>query len=700
MREFAKQERLTLNTLVQAAWAFVLSRYCGEDDVVFGVTVSGRSVHFPDFDEIVGPLLNTLPLRVQLERQTKVTDWIASIQNANLEIREHEHTPLAKIQRWSEVPPGESLFETLIAFENIELPDFSIEDLTISDPIYVEESNYPLALLVFPEDAIRIVCVHQADQFPDELASQMLNHVVAFLERLPDCREMELGRIPFFTNKEIDDEKEAFEQRRVEIPEVCIHDLIAEQVQLNPGATAVVFDDRSLTYQELSDQAEALAERLRGIEVGEPIGLFVERSMEMIVGILGILKAGGAYVPLDPSYPASRIAYLIEDSAAKNLVTTKSIRDQLPKVDARVFCVDDQDGTVDESLSATSAIPSSNAYIIYTSGSTGNPKGVAITHGNLVHSTAARIIYYDELPDVFLLFPSFSFDSSVAGIFWTLCTGGAIVIPLEGEQHLMHRLAELIEKWSVTHLLCLPSICDLLFDAASKESLASLKTVIVAGESCSAQFIRKHRSRWESRAIYNEYGPTECSVWASVQKIDPAIEGDVIPIGAPISNTRVYILDRNGNQTPTGVVGELCISGLGVSPGYWRRPELTEVRFVATPDNPSERMYRTGDLACIRADGTIEFLGRIDDQLKIRGIRIEPGEIEAIIAEDHRVDDVIVTSYVPLESHNLEERDVNSLSHRLEQIGNAAAERLLAEIETLSDEEARQLLSEDNGNPK
>jgi amino acid adenylation domain-containing protein len=386
--------------------------------------------------------------------------------------------------------------------------------------------------------------------------------------------------------------------------------------------------------------------------------------MEMVIGILGILKAGGAYLPLDPAYPKERLAFMLEDTGVSVLLTQERLLETLPKHTAKVICLDTDwesiqvriDSSIQNSPPHPPLVrgeyeegesqgagktqnPSSLAYAIYTSGSTGKPKGVLVTHQNLVHSTWTRHLYYHQPVTSFLLLSSFAFDSSVAGIFWTLCQGGMLVLPQDFQKD-PQQLTELIARHRVSHLLTVPSFYSLLLEQAKLGQLDSLRVAIVAGEVCRKELVERHYQQLPQASLFNEYGPTEGTVWSSVYHCQPCELNNQIPIGCPIANTQIYLLDAQLQPVPIGIVGELYIGGAGVARGYLNRPELTAEKFIPNPFQPGERLYKTGDLACYLPDGTIKFLGRIDHQVKLRGFRLELGEIEAVLNQYPGVQDV------------------------------------------------------------
>ncbi|AUX43561.1 uncharacterized protein SOCE26_050110 [Sorangium cellulosum] len=428
--------------------------------------------------------------------------------------------------------------------------------------------------------------------------------------------------------------------------DLCIHQLFEAQAARTPDAAAVISGDRQLTYRELDARANELAHRLRemGVAPGVLVGVCMERSPEMLVGLLGVLKAGGAYLPLDPAYPQDRLAFMLDDAGAPILLSQASLAGRLPSGRARLLCVDSDWQAMASGHSmnpACAATPLDLSYVIYTSGSTGQPKGVAVTHRNLVHSTTARLLVYPEPVRRLLLVSSFGFDISTAQIFWALCSGGALVLAPDSFSKNPEGVAALIAARRVSHLLCVPSLYAFaLAQPGAREALSSLTTVILGGETIPLNLVAEHQERAAHAALFNEYGPTEATVWSSVCRITEAHgAGRSVPIGRPIPRTEIYLLDERMQPVPTGAPGELYIGGAGVARGYLHRPELSAQKFIPDPfsADPSARLYRTGDLGRLLPDGNIEFLGRLDHQVKIRGYRIELGEIESVLCSHPEV---------------------------------------------------------------
>jgi microcystin synthetase protein McyB len=648
LKSFARQHHLTLSTIVHGAWALLLSRYSGEEDVLFGTTLSGRPADLRGVENMVGMFINTLPLRVRIQEDGSLLPWLQQVQEQQLQIRQVEYSSLAQIQRLSDVQPGLPLFESILVFENYPVQPDGERSLKVEDIHYREQSNYPLAVLVLPGEWMRLLVIYDQTRFKADVIESMLIHLQTLLVEMTADPNRKLNDLPLMDADEY--RQTVVDWNKTDTspgPLLWIHDQIAAVAMMTPQQTAVIAGNGSLSYGELDSLANRLAHHLlrRGVQPGMLVGLYADRSTMMMVGILGILKAGCAYVPLDPAYPSSRVEFILDDTKTPVVVTQPHLAAKLGLPDDRILILDEAWSEIVAESDESPAVlvkESDLAYMIYTSGSTGNPKGVMVTHSCLFHSNAARLQYYGGKVGRYLLLSSFAFDSSVAGIFWTLVDGGTLVLPDPGDERDVDRLVDLINQQHVTHTLALPSLYRLLLDYAPPGSLDSLRTVIVAGEACPVDLAIRHYDLLPEAVLYNEYGPTEATVWASVYRLDADEDYEIVPIGKAIPNTQLYVLDRRGRPVPIGVPGELVIGGLGVVPGYWQRPELTDERFAQNPFGEG-RIYRTGDRVRWLADGNLEFLGRVDNQVKVRGYRIELGEIETTLRQNALVDDALVT---------------------------------------------------------
>jgi amino acid adenylation domain-containing protein len=532
------------------------------------------------------------------------------------------------------------------------MPDMpGIELELYSQPISF--THFDLSLnIIESADELVVECDYNTDLFDAATITRLLGRLRVLLEGIVATEkslDQKIADLPLLTGTERRQLLLEWNDTQAAYPrDKCIHHLFEAQVEQSPDAVAVTFKDQCLTYRELDTRANQLAHYLQSLGVGPKVlvGICVERSLEMVVGLLGVLKAGGAYVPLDPTYPRERRNFVLEDTRAPVLLTQEHLLAELAGHSARVICLDGgwetiAQGSKEKPVSSVSA--ANLVYVIYTSGSTGRPKGVPVTHRNLVHSTHAHIMHYAEPITSFLLLSSFAFDSSVPGIFWTLCQGGKLVLPLQDQQSDLAYISSLLDQHQVSHLISIPSFYNLILAHAEPRQLAKLKVAIVAGESCSRELVEQHHEQLAHTLLFNEYGPTEGTVWCSFYQCQ-ALESSNVPIGRPIANATIYLLDAHQQPVPIGVPGELYIGGAGIARGYLNRPKLTAASFIPDPfgNEPGARLYKTGDLARYRPDGNIEFLGRIDYQVKVRGFRIEPGEIEAALGEHPALREVVV----------------------------------------------------------
>jgi amino acid adenylation domain-containing protein len=425
-----------------------------------------------------------------------------------------------------------------------------------------------------------------------------------------------------------------------------VHQIVEDVARRRPNAIAVSFAGTSVSYRQLIERVDVVAAGLSqlGMSPGATIGILLNRSIDAVVAVLAVLKSGGAYVPLDPDYPEDRLRFVAADARMRAAVTSKAFAPLLARIGLDAIDVEQHPSGAAATAPATTPGCDDLAYVIYTSGSAGKPKGVMVTHGNLAHSTAARFEYYRVPVTAYLLLSPFVFDSSVAGLFWTLCSGGRLILPPPGAERDPARLAGLIEQERASHLLALPSLYRLILGQAARASLSSLRTVIVAGEACPVALAADHRRVSPGVAFFNEYGPTEATVWCTVQEVSEEPIGTRVPIGCPIPRMRCHIVGADGALVSPGEPGELYVGGAGVAAGYLNRPDLTAERFVPDRfgDSPGGRLYRTGDLGRLLPDGTIDFLGRVDHQVKIRGCRIELGEVEAALSQHPGVRDAVV----------------------------------------------------------
>lgn len=643
LQDFVKHHQLTLNTLMQAAWILLLSRYSGEYDIVFGATVSGRPAELCRVETMIGLFINTLPIRVQVLNNSMTIDWLKSLFTQNQEIRRYEYTPLTQIQAWSDIKRGLPLFESLLVFENYPIDQALTQKfnaLNITDISVIDQTNYPLTVSVFPGSELRLEIAYNLNRFDDGVVLRMLEHLENTLLAFVDYPFVQLGELPMLSSAENQQMLIDWNDTQVDYPKAhFIHQLFEKQVEETPDALAVVFDNRTLSYAELNAKANQLAHYLlhKAVKPDTLVGICMERSLEMVIGLLGILKAGCAYLPLDPAYPQQRLDFMISDSNMPIVLAQGHSLCKLDAFSASVLCLDTHWSEVSgESMinPCISLKPENLAYCIYTSGSTGRPKGVGVPHQGILN----RLQWMQEAyglneADRVLQKTPFSFDVSVWEFFWPLMTGAALIVAKPEEHKNSQALIETIVQHAVTTIHFVPSMLQAFIDTQGVETYTSLKRVICSGEALPAELVQRFYQK-SAAQLHNLYGPTEASVDVTYWACEQDKIGDSIPIGRPIANISIYLLDKQLNPVPVGTPGELHIGGIGLARGYINRADLTAEKFIPNSfGEAGSRLYKTGDLARYQADGNIEYLGRIDHQVKIRGFRIELGEIEARLLE-------------------------------------------------------------------
>ncbi|MCC5648478.1 amino acid adenylation domain-containing protein [Nostoc sp. XA013] len=654
MRSLVRQQQVTLNTLVQGAWAWLLSYYSGETDVVFGVTVSGRPVTLAGAESMVGLFINTLPLRVQISSDTSALALLKQIQTQQSEISQYEYSPLVQVQGWSEVPRGMSLFDSILVFENypVDTSKRQINNLEISNVVADERTNYPLTVTAIPSQELSLEIAYDRNRFDDDAITRMLGHLGNLLAGMVTNPQQRLSDLPLLTEAEKHTLLVEWNNTEIDYPQdQCIHQLFEAQVEKTPDAIAVIFQEQSLTYRELNKKANQLAYYLQKLGVGPEIlvGICVERSLEMIVGLLGILKAGGAYLPLDPVYPQERLAYMLADAQVSVLLTQECLSANFPDTPAKVICIDNAELIAQQPQTnpINQSNPNNLVYVIYTSGSTGKPKGVMIEQGSLVNYTQAAIAEYEiNSSDRILQFASISFDAAAEEIFPCLVQGATLVLRTDEMLSSISHFLEKCQQQSLT-ILDLPTAFWQQLTAelsALKLTLpSSLRLLIIGGEKASIDKVLTWQECVNKRIrLINSYGPTEATVVATTFDLSEPTFTQEIPIGKAVYNIQTYILDGHLQPVSIGVPGELYIGGQGLARGYLNRPDLTAEKFIPNPFKEGKKLYKTGDLVRYRHDGNMEIIGRVDHQVKIRGFRIELGEIEAKLVQHSLVQDAVV----------------------------------------------------------
>ncbi|MEK4363757.1 amino acid adenylation domain-containing protein [Paenibacillus sp. FSL M8-0212] len=637
MDRVAKQRLITVNTLLQAIWGVMLQKYNGTNDAVFGSVVAGRPAEIPGIESMIGLFINTVPVRVTSEADTVFADLMAKLQERALESGRYDYYPLYEIQARS--VQKQNLINHIIAFENYPVDeqmeqagDQQHGDLTIADVQMEEQTNYNFNVTVVPGDEIEIRFDFNAEVFDKDSIERLKGHLVHLLEQVADNPEITVGELELVTEAEKADLLGRFNDTTTEFPRgKTLIQLFEEQVERIPDAAAISLNGQELTYRELNERVNRLARTLRshGISKGRLVAIMAERSIEMVVGMLAAHKAGSAYVPIDPEYPEERIRFLVEDSGAQVMLTQSRLGERLAGSDS-VILLDDESFYHEDRTNLNPGNEATDlACIIYTSGTTGKPKGNLVSHRNIVR--IVRNTNYIDITerDHVLQLSSYSFDGAIFDIFGALTNGARLVLVPHETLLEIGQLADLIQRERISVMLITTAFFNVLVDV-NVDCLRDVRAILFGGERVSVGHVRKALAHIGPGRLNHLYGPSESTVYTTYLPVDFVDESAVtVPIGRPISNTTVYIVDSQNKLLPIGVAGELCVGGEGLVRGYNNRPELTAEKFVDHPFVQGERMYRTGDLAKWLPDGTIEYVGRTDDQVKVRGFRIELGEIEA-----------------------------------------------------------------------
>ncbi|HEU0299934.1 MAG TPA: amino acid adenylation domain-containing protein, partial [Longimicrobium sp.] len=666
LRARARVLRVSAASLCHVAWAQVLARVSRRGDVVFGTVLFGRMQGDVGTGRVMGPFINTLPVRVRVgtegvEATVRRTHALLS------DLLRHEHASLALAQRCSRVQAPAPLFTSIMNYRH-RMPVEASPAAETGDeprgtvPIRGEErTNYPLTLSVddLGEDGFRLTIKVKATLDPARvcaLVQAALAGLVGALETAPGTPLARLDVLPAAERRRVLEEWNATAAAYPRDP--CMHELVQAQAARTPDAVALVFEGRSLSYAELNGRANRLAHHLRKLGVGPDarVAICVERSLEMVVGLLAVLKAGGAYVPLDPAYPAERLRFMLADSAPA-VVLTQARPGEAPLaalfeglavpvlfLDAAAPAWADEP---DVDPARAGLAPGHLAYVIYTSGSTGRPKGVALEHRAMVN----RLMWMQEVfglgaDDAMLQNTSFSFDASVWEFFLPLMTGARVVMVGSAGQRDPVDVVETIRRERITTVFFVSSMLQLCLEAPGVEGCTEVRHVLSGGEALAPVAVRRFHERLPGAVLHNIYGPSEAAVAVRHGTVARDAARVQVPIGRPVSNTRVYLLDGRGEPVPVGVAGEIHVGGMQVARGYLGRPELTAERFGPDPfcGEPGARLYRTGDLGRWGEDGALEFLGRDDFQVKVRGHRVELGEIEAWLAEHAAVREAVVVA--------------------------------------------------------
>ncbi|MEO1373456.1 MAG: amino acid adenylation domain-containing protein [Cyanobacteria bacterium J06635_10] len=653
LQALSRESGTTLFMTLLAAFATLLYRYSGESDIVIGSPIANRNRS--EIESLIGFFVNTLVLRTHFEDNPSFENLLAQVRETTLKAYEHQDVPFEQVvealqpQRSLAYSP---LFQVMFVLQNtpmseVELPGCTWCELNQENTI----AKFDLTLTIAKTDQELVgLWDYNTDLFDDSTIKRMAAHFENLLSAIVENPVAAVGELPLLSAAERHQLLTEWNDTATVYPtDKCIHQLFEQQVERTPDAVAVVFENTMLTYRQLNRKANQLAHHLQTLGVGPEllVGICVERSIEMVVGMLGILKAGGVYVPLDPAYPFERLSFILEDVQSPVLLTQESLLDSLPSYWAQVICLDSDWETIthcSQENPISGVVPSNLAYVMYTSGTTGQPKGVMARHSGVVRLVKQTNYVNLTEEETFLQLAPFSFDAATFEIWGCLLNGAQLVVMPANIPSLME-LGRSIREYQVTTLWLTVGLFHQMVDRQI-EDLKPVRQLLSGGDTLSVADVQKVSRQLENCQLINAYGPTENTTFTSCYSVTQAADmlGNTVPIGRPIANTQIYILDRYLQPVPVGVAGELYIGGDGLACGYLNRPELTAEKFLPNPFDcqPGARLYKTGDIGRYLASGDIEFLGRMDSQVKIRGFRIELGEIEAVLALHPEVRSVVV----------------------------------------------------------
>ncbi|MBV9483693.1 MAG: amino acid adenylation domain-containing protein, partial [Acidobacteria bacterium] len=653
VRALGQAEGATLFMTLMSAFTLLLSRYSGQEDLVVGTPVAGRN--YSEIESLIGFFVNTLALRTNLAGVRTFGELVTRVKEVALNGYAHQDIPFEKLVE--ELQPERSLshnpiFQVLFGLQNFSKLTFDVPELRVERaPMHPGTSLFDMSWFAFEgSEGLLLRVEYDTDLFERATVKRMLGHFETLLSAVVEHPGTELGSLSILSGAEEEQMLREWNHTVVDYPlDRCLQEFIEAQVERTPDAPALIFGCQKLSYGELNSRANQLAHHLRklGVQPDVLVGVCAHRSVEMVLALLATLKAGGTYVPLDPDYPRERLAVMIGDARPPVILTQEQLSPLLPETDARIICLDRDWGKVAAEASGNPSCITTRknlAYAIYTSGSTGKPKGVLNVHEGIVN----RLLW---MQDTYQLGPSdrvlqktpFSFDVSVWEFFWPLMTGACLVLTAPDAHKDPSYLVEIIEREQITTIHFVPSMLQMFLEEKGRERCPSLRRVFSSGEALSYELQQRFSELCQAE-LHNLYGPTEAAVDVTYWRCRSDQRRPIVPIGRPIANTQIYLLDKNLQPVPVGVPGELFIGGVALARGYLNRPELTAEKFIPDPfsSRPGARLYRTGDLARFGPDGNIEYLRRLDHQVKIRGFRIELGEIEALLAEHPAVDDCVV----------------------------------------------------------
>jgi len=657
LKALSQEEGCSLFMTLLAAWQTLLHRYTGREDIVVGSPIAGRTR--TELEGLIGFFVNTLVLRGDLSGNPRFRELLKRAREMTLDGYGHQDLPfeiLVKELRPERNLSYNPLCQVMFALQTMPaLPARLGGGLSLRvEPVSEAAAQYDLSLFMREQlGGLAATMEYRVDLYEPETIRRVLGNFQTLLEGIIANPGERIGSLPMLEERERRRMVVEWNGTGKEYPrDKCLHELFELQVERTPDAVAVMYENQFLTYRELDARANKLARHLQRLEVGADslVGLCAERSLEMVVGLLGILKAGGAYVPLDPEYPAQRLTFMVKDAGAKVVLTQGHLVEALPASGVPVIRLDADWAAIEgeDSGRVKSAVtPADLAYMIYTSGSTGQPKGVMNTHQGIVNRLLWMLDTYEMTPaDRLVQKTPFSFDVSVWEFFWPLLTGARLVMARPGGHRDAAYLARLVAEEKITKMHFVPSMLQVFLEQEDlSTACGSLTRVFCSGEALTLELTRRFHSTLDAE-LSNLYGPTEASVEVTRWDCERGSLLHMVPIGRPIANTQIYILDGQFQPVPVAVAGELHIGGIGVARGYHNRPELTAEKFIADPfsADPNARLYRTGDSARYLSDGSIEYLGRLDHQVKIRGLRVELGEIEELLNQHPGVQTSVVVA--------------------------------------------------------
>ncbi|KAF6626198.1 amino acid adenylation domain-containing protein, partial [Paenibacillus sp. EKM208P] len=648
----ANQEQVTVNTIIQSAWGILLQRYNNTRDVLFGTVVSGRPTDIYGIEQMIGLFINTIPVRIQSNKEYSFESLIKKIQQQAVESNNYDTYPLYEIQR--ETEQKQELINHIMVFENYPMdtkPEENISNeylLKVENADVKEQTNYNFNLIVAPGNSYKIRLNYNKNAYNRTYIEKIKEHLYQILYQTIENPNILLDEIEIVNKNEKVQLLEFCQDKNFEfMHDMNIIQLFENQVRQTPDKTALLYGEESLTYLELNQHANKIAHMLKrkNIESDEVVGLMVDRSLDMIIGVLGILKVGAAYLPIDPDFPNERIEFMLNDSKSKLLLFHSHLKKEFPHHieqlcwDNRICEIAQNDNDANLNLEITA---NQLAYIIYTSGTTGQPKGILTSHKNVIRVVKDTNYIAINSSDNILQLSNYAFDGSIFDIFGALLNGAQLVMITKETLLDIRKLADCLVEKKVNVLFITTALFNVLIDY-SLDSLINIRKVLFGGERASHLHVKKALKYLSADKIIHVYGPTESTVFATYYEVNE-LDEDVtnIPIGKPLGYTKAYILNDSCQLQPIGIAGELCIGGSGLAKGYLNRLDLTEDKFITDPFNDGEKIYKTGDLARWLPDGNIEYFGRIDHQVKIRGYRIEIGEIEAQLLKMDSIHEVIV----------------------------------------------------------